>query len=167
VERLVGSFADVHRSDLAAFTIVLGAVGLGGVDAAVSAAAEARHQVERLRQRTKRAGLDLSYWGQIELALIDTHDSEEGDHCLTTLAEIGAGCLDFDEVLVPHVHGFLKLGAQTSLADVRRHLGAVFPASRQVVVKSLHEEQTKDQAISAWGKYATKSEVKQKRSVPK
>ena len=167
VERLVGSLDDVDRSDLAAFTIVLGAVGLGGIDAAVAAATEARRQVERLRQRTKRAGLDLSYWGQIELAFVDTHDSEEGDHCLTTLAEIGTGCLEFDEVLVPHVHGFLRLGAQTSLTDVRRHLRAVFPASRQVVVKSLREDQTKDEAISAWGKYATKSEVKTKRSVPK
>jgi hypothetical protein len=167
VERLVGSLEDVDRADLAAFTIVLGAVGLGGIDPAVVAAAEARRQVERLRQRTKRAGLDLSYWGQIELAFVDTQSSEEGDHCLTTLAEIGAGCLDFDDVLVPHVHGFLRLGAQTSLADVRRHLRAVFPHSRQVVVKSLREDQTKDVAISVWGKYATKSEVKKKRSVPK
>ena len=72
MERLVGSLDDVDRSDLAAFTIVLGAVGLGGIDAAVAAATEARRQVERLRQRTKRAGLDLSYWGQIELAFATT-----------------------------------------------------------------------------------------------
>jgi hypothetical protein len=167
VERLVCSLADVDRSDLAAFTIVLGAVGLGGIDAALAAAAEARRQVERLRQRTKRAGLDLSYWGQVELAFSEPHDSEDGDHCLATLAEISAECLHFDEVLVPHVHGLLRLGAQTSLDDVRRHLRAIFPASRQVVVKSLREDQTKEEAISAWGKYATKSEVKTKRSVPK
>jgi hypothetical protein len=79
VERLVGSLADVNRSELAAFTIVLGAVGLGGIDAAVAAAEEARRQVERMRQRPKRAGLDLSYWGQIELAFVDTHHTEEGD----------------------------------------------------------------------------------------
>jgi hypothetical protein len=167
VECLIGSLDDVERSDLAAFTIILGAVGLGGIDAAVAAAAEARRQIERLRQRTKRAGLDLSYWGQVELAFVDTLDSEEGDHCLTTLAEIDARCLDFNEVLVPHVHGFLRLNGQISIAHARQHLRAIFPASRQVVVKSLREDQTKQEAISAWAKYATKSDVKTKRSVAK
>jgi hypothetical protein len=167
VECLIGSLDDVERSDLAAFTIILGAVGLGGIDTAVAAAAEARRQIDRLRQRTKRAGLDLSYWGQIELAFIDTLESAEGDHCLTTLAEVDARCLDFNKVLVPHVHGLLRLDGQTSIAGARQHLRSIFPASRQVVVKSLREDQTKNEAISAWCRYATKSDVKRKRSVAK
>jgi hypothetical protein len=167
VERLTGYFADVERSDLAAFTVIFDAIGLEGTVSAEAAAIKTRQHIERLRQKTKRAGIDIGYWGQVELKIVQTLELDDTDHICTTLAELNPSCLEFSEILVPHVHGFIRLGQATTISQVRQFLQTVFPANRQIVLKTLFEDQVKEKAISTWAAYSTKSEVKVKRKEPR
>jgi hypothetical protein len=160
VERLVGNLADHDHSALAAFTVILGAIGLNGSASAEAAAAEARRQIERLRQHAKRSGIDLGYWGQVELKIVRTSELDETDHIAATLADINPTSLDFPAVLVPHVHGIVRTGG--TIHEARQFFQAVFPASRQVVVKNLHDDQTTANAVSTWASYSTKAKVKTK-----
>jgi hypothetical protein len=91
-----------------------------------------------------------------------TSELDETDHIATTLAEINPSSLEFSEILVPHVHGIARMGNAT-IGEVRHFLQKVFPASWQVVVKGLHDDQATDKALSVWGSYSTKSEIKTKR----
>jgi hypothetical protein len=162
VERLVGNLTDHGHSNLAAFTLILGAIGLNGTASAEAAAAATRQEIERIRQHAKRSGVDIGYWGQVELKIVRTSELDETDHIATTLAEINPSSLEFSEILVPHVHGIARIGNATT-GEVRHLFQKVFPASRQVVVKGLHDDQATDRALSVWGSYSTKSEIKTKR----
>jgi hypothetical protein len=97
---------------------------------------------------------------------VRTSELAKTDHIATTLAELNPSSLEFSEVLVPHVHGILRMG-DTSIRDARQFFQAVFPAGWQVVVKHLHDDQTTAKAVSTWASYSTKSEVKTKRNEPR
>jgi hypothetical protein len=162
VERLVGNLTDHGHSNLAAFTLILGAMGLNGTGSIQAAAAETRQEIERIRQHAKRSGVDIGYWGQVELKIVRVSELDETDHIATTLAKINPSSLEFSEILIPHVHGIARMSNAT-IGEVRQFFQKLFPASRQVVVKGLHDDQATDKALSVWGGYATKSEIKTKR----
>jgi hypothetical protein len=166
VERLVGNLADHDHSELAAFTVILGAIGLNGAASAEAAATEARRQIERLRQHAKRSGLDVGYWAQTEIKVVRPSEFDESDHIAETLADLNRSSLEFSAVLVPHCHGIVRM-SRTTINRVRQFFQAVFPSRRQVVVKGLHEDQTTANAVSIWASYSTKAEVKTKRKEPR
>lgn len=146
--------------------MVLGAFGQSGQSSAEAAAGEARRQIDRLRQHAKRSGIDIGYWGQVELKIVRTSELDEMDHIKTTLAELNPFSLKSSGVLVPHVHGIVRMDEMT-VHEARQFFKTVFPASWQVVVKPLHDDQSTAKAVSIWASYSTKSEVKAKRNEPR
>ena len=129
VERLVGNLGDHDHSELAAFTVILGAIALNGAASAEAAATEARRQIERLRQHAKRSDLDVGYWAQTEIKVVRPTEFDESDHIAETLADLNRSSLEFSAVLVPHCHGIVRM-SRTTINRVRQFFQAVFPSRR-------------------------------------
>jgi hypothetical protein len=161
-EQVLDRFLRLSPGSLSIFTALFAAVGFDGdLSSPTDLAQTTRKLITRMRNGARRSGIDLGYYGQVELKIIRREDIDEHPYFGTTIRDMNAAALNYPVILIAHVHGVIR-GPVDLVHDFLHRL---FSASRQVKVETLRDRLhgvnlTVKEALSIWCEYFSECEIR-------